>query len=306
MDRTSLPSTVALETGEGGLPRLAIVNPLARAEIYLHGAHVTAWQPAGHPPVLWMSGQSLWNAAKPIRGGVPICFPWFGPHASDAAAPSHGFARLRDWTLVEARDGELGETHLAFELTPEASRPAAWPHAFAATYRVSVGRSLILSLEVHNPGPEPFTFEEALHTYFAVQDVRAVEIRGLENAEYLDKVGGTTTRNQGPDPIQVTAETDRVYLNSQAMCTIHDPGLDRWIEVRKSGSEATVVWNPWVAKARAMPDFGDDEWPEMVCVETGNVNVHAVTLAPGGRHVMNAMIDVVSTWPMPTAPTPRP
>src|SRR5262245_45086921 len=176
MVRTSLPSTVTLETGEGGLPRLTIVNPPARAEIYLHGAHVTAWQPAGHAPVLWMSGQSLWSAAKPIRGGVPICFPWFGPHASDASAPSHGFARLRDWTLVEARDGDRGETHLAFELSPEASPAAAWPHAFTATYRVSVGTSLSLSLEVHNPAAEMFTFEEALHTYFAVRDIREVEI----------------------------------------------------------------------------------------------------------------------------------
>lgn len=289
-----LPPTVSLEWGEGGLPRLTVVNPLARAEIYLHGAHVTAWQPAGSDPVLFMSRESQWSATKPIRGGVPICFPWFGPHASEASAPSHGFARLRDWTLVEARDGEQGETLLTFELTPEASPPVAWPHPFASTYRVSVGQSLILSLEVHNPGSEPFSFEEALHTYFAVRDIRAVEIRGLENADYLDKVGGTAQRNQGPDPIRFTGETDRIYLNTAAMCTIHDPGLDRWIEVRKSGSGATVVWNPWVAKARAMADFGDDEWPEMVCVETGNVSVHAVTLAPGERHAMTARIDVLA------------
>jgi D-hexose-6-phosphate mutarotase len=304
MVRTSLPSTVTLETGEGGLPRLTVVNPLARAEIYLHGAHVTAWEPAGHGPVLFMSGASQWSAAKPIRGGVPICFPWFGPHASDASAPSHGFARLRDWTVVEAREGERGETVLTFELTPEASPSAAWPHAFAATYRVSVGSSLVLSLEVHNPGAEPFTFEEALHTYFVVRDVREVEIRGLENADYLDKVGGTTNRNQGAEPIRFTAETDRIYLNTQATCTIHDAGLGRSIEVRKNGSDATVVWNPWVAKARAMADFGDDEWPEMVCVETGNVDVHAVTLGPGGRHAMTATIDVGPYWSA-TAPPPR-
>jgi glucose-6-phosphate 1-epimerase len=293
--RAALPPTVSLESGEGGLPRLRVDNPHGHAEVYLHGAHVTAWQPAGHAPVLWMSRASQWNAAKPIRGGVPICFPWFGPHAADAAAPSHGFARLRDWTLVEARDGEQGETHLAFELTPSVSPPAAWPHAFAATYRVSVGPSLILSLEVHNPGPEAFTFEEALHTYFAVQDVRHIEILGLEGTPYLDKVGGTTARNQGPDPIRFTAETDRVYLNTQAASTIVDPGLRRSIEVGKRGSDATVVWNPWVAKARTMADFGDDEWPEMVCVETGNVTVHAVTLAPGERHVMTASIDVRSS-----------
>ena len=291
--RTALPPTVSLEPGRGGLPCLSIVNPLANAEVYLHGAHVTAWRPEGHDPVLWMSQASSWDAAKPIRGGVPICFPWFGPHATDKAAPSHGYARLQDWALVEARDDQRGATELVFEMTPAAPPSAAWPHAVAARYHVTVGSSLALALEVHNPGPEAFAFEEALHTYFVVQDVRAIEISGLAGTDYVDKVGGTSNRTQGPEPIRFTAETDRVYVNTQAACTIHDPGARRRIVVRKSRSNATVVWNPWVDKAGAMPDFGDDEWPAMVCVETGNVNVHAVTLAPGARHTMSATIDVV-------------
>jgi glucose-6-phosphate 1-epimerase len=284
--RTALPPTVTLDAGEGGLARLSVRNPRARAQIYLHGAHVTRWQPDGQADVLWMSRKSHWDAAKPIRGGVPICFPWFGPHATDASAPSHGIARLRDWALVEARDDAQGTTHLAFQLTQ---------NAFSATYRVTVGASLILSLEVHHPGAGRFTFEEALHTYFAVRDVRAIEIRGLEGAEYLDKVGGTTRKKQGAAPIRFTAETDRVYLDTKATCTIHDPGNRRRIIVRKSGSDATVVWNPWIVKAAAMPDFRDDEWLEMVCVETGNVNAHAVTLAAGERHTLTATIDVAAT-----------
>ncbi len=292
--RAALPPTVSLEPGEGQLPRLIVANALARAEIYLHGAHVTAWQPQGHEPVLWMSRKSAWDATKPIRGGVPICFPWFGPHATDKTAPGHGFARLLDWTLVEARDDERGATHLTFELTPPAPPPAAWPHTVAATYHVTVGSSLVLALDVRNPGTDACSFEEALHTYFAVRDVRAIEISGLAGTDYLDKVGGTSQRNQGAEPIRFTAETDRVYLNTQAACTIHDPGARRRIVVRKSRSNATVVWNPWVDKARAMPDFGDDEWPEMVCVETGNVNLHAVRLAPGASHTMTATIDVVA------------
>jgi D-hexose-6-phosphate mutarotase len=290
--RTALPPTVTLAAGEGGLPKLTVANALARAEVYLHGAHVTAWQPRGHAEVLWMSGKSQWQAAKPIRGGVPICFPWFGPHASDSSAPGHGFARLLDWILVDARDDVSGSTQLTFQLAAPAPPPAAWPHACEATFRVTVGSSLTMALEVANPGREPFTFEAALHTYFTVQDVRAITIRGLEGVDYLDKVGGTTRRNQGADPIRFTAETDRVYLDTQATCTIDDPGLGRRILVGKHGSDATVVWNPWVAKARAMPDYGDDEWPGMVCVETCAVNVHAVTLAPGARHTLTATIDV--------------
>jgi glucose-6-phosphate 1-epimerase len=293
--RTALPPTVSLAAGEGGLPKLAVANEQARAEIYLHGAHVAAWQPRSHTDVLWMSGKSQWQDAKPIRGGVPICFPWFGPHASDTSAPGHGFARLLDWTLVEAGDGPGGGTQLAFQLPAPSPPPAAWPHACAAIFRVTVGSSLTMALEVSNPGREPFTFEAALHTYFTVQDVRAIVVRGLEGGDYLDKVGGTTRRTQGADPIRFTAETDRVYLDTRAPCTIEDPGLRRRIVVRKSGSDATVVWNPWVAKAKAMPDYGDDEWPGMVCVETCNVNVHAVTLAPGARHTLTATIDVETT-----------
>jgi D-hexose-6-phosphate mutarotase len=281
--RVTLPPTVTLDAGEGGLSRLTVRNAQARAQIYLHGAHVTAWQPDGHANVLWMSRQSQWDAAKPIRGGVPICFPWFGPHPTDRSAPSHGIARLRDWALVEARDDADGATVLAFLLQQ---------NAFSATYRVTVGARLGLALEVHHPGAGPFTYEEALHTYFAVQDVRAVEIRGLEGSEYLDKVGDATRRKQGAAPIRFTGETDRIYLDTQAACTIHDPGLRRRIVVRKTGSDATVVWNPWIVKAAAMPDFRDDEWPEMVCVETGNVNAHAVTLAPGATHTLTATIEV--------------
>ena len=295
LDRTSLPPTVVFDAGNGQLPRLTIANKLARAEIYLHGAHVTAWQPTGHAPVLWTSGSSWWEAAKPIRGGVPICFPWFGPNAGDASAPGHGFARLAEWTLVGASDDAQGATHLAFQLTHATATHPAWSHPFEAIFRVTVGSSLVMTLDIVNAGRQAFSFEEALHTYFAVQKVDAIEIRGLEDTDYLDKVGGTTRKHQGAEAIRFTGETDRVYLDTRGATTIHDPGLRRRIAIGKSHSDATVVWNPWIAKARAMPDFGDDEWPGMVCVETCNVNVHAVTLAPGARHTMTATIDVAAT-----------
>jgi glucose-6-phosphate 1-epimerase len=292
--RTALPPSVRLESGEGQLPRLTVANPMARAQIYLHGAHVTAWQPEGHAPVLWMSRDSLWQPGKPIRGGVPICFPWFGAHATEKSAPGHGYARLADWTLVDAHDDEQGATRLAFQLTPGAVLWPLWPHRFEATYRVTVGSSLGLALEISNMGAEEFTFEEALHTYYDVEDVRTVSVSGLEGADYRDKVEGMAGRKQGPDPIRFTGETDRVYLNTQGPCTIHDPGRRRRIVSRKTGSDATVVWNPWVDKAKAMADFGDLEWPGMVCVETCNVNAHAVTLAPGARHTMTATIEVLT------------
>lgn len=287
-----LPPSVRIAEGRGGLPCLVVASPLARAEIYFQGAHVAAWHPAGvRDPVLWLSARSHFAPGKPIRGGVPICFPWFGPHPENAAAPAHGFARLREWTLIEALEDEAGTVRLALELAGEGLSPD-WPHRFRAVHRIEIGSRLRMALEVRNDGTDPFTFEEALHTYFDVADIRTVSLTGLERGEYLDKLAGGRQSREGNDPIRFTAETDRVYLDTQAACTIDDPDRRRTITVSKSGSDATVVWNPWIAKAHAMPDFGDDEWTGMLCVETGNVNVHARTLAAGATHIMAAMLEV--------------
>jgi glucose-6-phosphate 1-epimerase len=289
--RTALPAVVSFDESGGALPRLLVRSPAASADIYFQGAHLAAWHPAGAAwPVLWISRKSLFQPARPIRGGVPICFPWFGAHGVDPAAPIHGFARVLPWTLIGAGDEPEGAVSLEFELAGEGVSPL-WPHAFAARYRVGIGAELTMELEVRNAGRAPFTFEEALHSYFGVGDVRRVSVAGLEGSEYLDKVEGLARRRQGEEPIRFTGETDRVYLDTRSTCVIHDSGASRDIVIDKTGSDATVVWNPWVAKARAMADFGDDEWTEMVCVETCNANIHAKTLAPGESHTMTARVE---------------
>lgn len=293
--RGTLPATVRVEPGNGGLPRVGIAGRHGTAEIYLQGAHVTAWHPAGvATPVLWLSRESRFEPGKAIRGGVPICFPWFGAHATDPNAPAHGFARVRDWTLIDAAEDADGIVSVTMELTAADAASAAWPHAFEARYRVSVGPSLTLDLSVRNPGREPFSFEEALHSYFAVQDVRQVTITGTEDTEYLDKVASFARRRQPREPIRATAETDRVYLDTRATCEIHDPGLRRTIAIHKRESDTTVIWNPWIDKARAMADFGNDEWTEMVCVETCNTGAQARTLQAGDTHTMSAILTVTS------------
>jgi D-hexose-6-phosphate mutarotase len=165
---------------------------------------------------------------------------------------------------------------------------------FALRYCVTVGDALALSLEVRNTTATPVRFEEALHTYLAVGDVREVGIAGLTGAEYLDKADGGKRKTQGSEPIRITAETDRLYLNTRATCTVTDPVWKRRLIIEKAGSDATVVWNPWIAKAKAMPDFGDDEWPQMLCIETGNCADHAITLPPGEAHTLQAIIRVES------------
>ena len=287
----ALPGTLAIVAGGGGLPRLDVANRHAVAQIYLHGAHVSHFQPRGEQPVLWMSAHSLFEAAKPIRGGVPLCWPWFGPHASDAALPAHGFVRSRAWTLVETATLHDGRTRIVLTLASDPSTLALWPHAFVLRFTITIGRTLELDLRVDNPGEQPFSCAEAFHTYLTVGDVRQIRISGLAGTTYVDKVRQAQRFSDQGD-LAISAETDRVYLGTSAPCVVHDPLLARRLVVAKDGSRATVVWNPWIAKAQAMKDFGDDEWPGMVCIETVNALDHAVTVPAGGSHHLVARIGV--------------
>ena len=290
--RVALPPSVKAVADEGGLPKLTVKAAQASAEVYFQGAHLTAWRPAtARAPVLWMSRKSSFEPGKPIRGGVPICFPWFGAHPSGPPAPPHGFARLEDWTLVHAHEEPAGTVTLELELTGRAVAPQ-WPHSFRVSHRISIGSVLRMTLAVHNTGADAFTYEEALHTYFDVGDIHAVTVGGLEGAEYIDKVAGGEKGRQPAEPVRFAGETDRLFLNTHAACVIRDPGTRREITISKSGSDATVVWNPWINKSKAMPDFGDDEWTGMLCVETCNAGPNARTLGSGESHTMSALIEV--------------
>jgi glucose-6-phosphate 1-epimerase len=285
-----LPSSVELGQGAGGLTVARVFGPAGTAEVYLRGAHLTAWTPAGGTPVIWMSEHSEFAPGVPLRGGVPICFPWFGGLPTDAAAPSHGFARLADWQLVEAREAG-DDVVLVFVLTDsEATRSSAWPHAFEARYTITVGAELSLALRVTNREAEPVGFEEALHTYLAVADIRQTEVGGLEGAPFTDRLSGP--RPAESNPVRFTAETDRIYQDTTAETTVTDAATGLMITIAKQGSASTVVWNPWIDKAAAMADFGDDEYTGMVCVETCNIRDDAITLAPGASHEMSVRYSV--------------
>jgi glucose-6-phosphate 1-epimerase len=275
-----LPEGVTRETDPHGLPRLRVATPAAEAAVYLHGAHVTHYQPRGHAPVLFMSAQSRFAGGQPIRGGVPVIFPWFGPHPFDPKAPAHGFARTTQWSLGEvARDGDSATVTLVMGSTSTVQ----------LRYAVTIGPALDLSLTVANHDARALQFQQALHTYLAVSDVRQVSVKGLSGRDYVDKVDGMKRKTQ-PGLVRITGETDRVYLDTPDAVTVDDPGMNRRIVVTKEGSASTVVWNPWIEKAKKMSDFGDEEWPRMLCVETANVAENAVTLAPGASHVMQATI----------------
>lgn len=269
----------------GGLVRAVFSGATAAGELFLHGAHCAAWQPAGQRSVLWMSQLSYYEAGKPIRGGVPICFPWFGAHATDKAAPGHGLARLQEWELKSAQSLASGGLRLvcATELAP-----------FQLEYAVEFDKQLKLSLTTRLGAdhPTPQRFEDALHTYFSVSDIKSVSITGLENRHYIDKVGQVAERSASGGAIVFTEETDRIYPQSSESCVIHDPDWQRQVIISKSGSNSTIVWNPWIAKSARMPDFGNDEWTGMLCIETANVGSDAITLEPGQQHTTTALIAV--------------
>jgi len=286
------PAGVSLEPGPGGLDRLRLEASEGEAHVFLHGGHVSHFQPKGERPVLWLSRASHFDRTHPIRGGVPVCFPWFGPNQEDSKAPMHGYARILPWDLVGVTRDASGRLEARLELTADAAARGGFGLGLGVSLSVNVGRSLRLTLVVHNAGAAPARFDEAIHSYFAVSDVAQVRVHGLEGTPYLDKTEAMARKPGAAGPIAISAETDRVYLDTTATVTIEDPGWNRRIVIAKTGSASTVLWNPWIAKARAMPDFGDDEWPRMLCVETANVGEQALTLAPGATHELSATLGV--------------
>ena len=278
-----------------GLQRAEITTPAAAATLYLQGAHVTAWQPTGEQPVLFLSRRSEFAAGKAIRGGVPVIAPWFGPDTQNRAGgkpgPSHGFARTEPWTVAfAALVGD--ELHLTLTLGPtDLSRSLGYPDLRLA-YQVNIGRPLTLQLTLANGGSSPMPFEEALHSYLAVADVRQARLMGLAGAQYLDKMDGVRQKLETAEALALTGPTDRVYLDTESTCVVEDALLKRRLVVSKSNSRSTVVWNPWTELTAKLPDMEPDGWQGMLCVETANAGPNALTLGAGDTHTMRATITV--------------
>jgi glucose-6-phosphate 1-epimerase len=292
-ERFAIPNALRFEEGSGGLTRAVISTPAADAEIYLHGAHLTHWKPHGAEPVLFLSSKSFYEPGKAIRGGVPVIFPWFGPRTDGQAGPMHGFARTMEWTVESTSVDKDGNVEIALALEPNEVTRGFGYDAFQLRFRVTVGRTLVMKLETRNDCAEPLAFQEALHTYFAIGDIYRVRVSGLAGAVYIDKTDGFQRKRQGSDPIHITKETDRVYVNTTSTCIIGDPALGRRIMIEKSDSEATVVWNPWDEKIKTFADMTPEDWKRMICVETANAGDHSIHLAPGASHTLSATIRTI-------------
>ena len=280
---------VRWERGPGDLPFLVIETSHCTARLTPYGAHVCEWTPAGQTsPVLFLSPRAVFAAGTAIRGGVPLCFPWFAAHATDPAKPAHGFARTRMWRMADVIPDETGQVHVSLRLTDDAATRALWDAAFEASFTITFGTALTMTLAVENVGPREIAYESALHTYLEVGDVEQVRISGLENTPFIDKVDGGREKRSAT-AITFAGDTDRIYLATTTPCTVDDPVLRRMIRVEKRGSDATVVWTPGREKALGVRDIGES-WRRFVCVETVNCGPHTVRLAPGERREMTALL----------------
>jgi glucose-6-phosphate 1-epimerase len=236
------------------------------AEVYLNGAHVTSWCSAGEQ-ILFLSEQSRFAEGEPIRGGIPLVFPQFGP----GKLPQHGFARNSPWELVSSRIGESGEVEAILSFSDSDATRAVWDHAFRAEFTLTLTESLAIELKVTNLDEGAFDFTAALHTYFAVSDIGSTYISGLKDLEYLDSLENRRRRRQTQEMVTFEGEVDRIYLSTSEKLSVVDEVGGRRIIIHKTGFSDAVVWNPWIDKARRMDDFGDEEYTKMVCVEAGAI-----------------------------------
>lgn len=277
-------SSLRFVQGKNGLVCCRISNAFGKANVYLQGAHVVSYCPHGKDEVLWMSPESMFEPGRAIRGGIPICWPWFGPHPGDNRFPQHGFARTCPWAVRAVLDTDHS-TELFLGLLDDEHSRRFLDGRFDARYRVSVGSELTVELSVTNTGTDPLrSVGCALHSYFAIGDVTKAYVEGLEDIEFLDKLSGQKVTQSGR--IAISDEVDRVYSAAPDPIRLIDNVKERMILVSSQGSQSTVVWNPWIEKSKRMTDFPDDGYQSMTCIETANALKDVRTIQPGDTHVI--------------------
>jgi glucose-6-phosphate 1-epimerase len=295
MSKTQLPPGASLsDDGLVPSPLLSLEGPGGTARIALYGATLLSYVPKQGPSagrdLLWLSPKATCGDGKPIRGGVPVCGPWFGPHPSLSTAPLHGLFRIRLWELVRVERFDDGTLRAELSLSLPPARELGWPHAAAATFVVTVGSTLSLELSVRNAGSSPFVLSEALHTHFAVSDVREVRVEGLAEREFVDLTGGGVRRRHGEGPVALTGEAAHFFLSS-APVRLVDPVWKQAVSLRSWGAASVPVWNPWEKAGAAQADIGA-EWPRFLCVETANIPDTAVLLPPSQSHHLGVEISI--------------
>jgi len=266
-----------------------VENEFAKATLTTHGASVLSFIPKGGQDLLWVSSTAIYNGEKPVRGGVPVCWPWFGA-GKQAGLPAHGFVRNHVWRLDHVANLESGVTEIVLSFEPTQASLALWPHQFHLELRIEVGEKLAMSLTTTNKNDYDIEITEALHTYFAVSESAGLLISGVENStehNTLQKPPYVSNREQ---PITLTPPMDSVFTDQTVDLLIHDVKNSRNILIEKQNSASAIVWNPGSEIIKGFADVPEQAWSEFVCVEVGNVFENAVTIPAGEKHSMRMML----------------
>lgn len=273
---------------EPGFPVIDVQTPVSAATIALHGAQVLTWAPTEHPPVLYVSPKAKMTPGTPLRGGIPICWPWFGDHPEDPSLPSHGLARTRFWELVSGElEGKVAT--LVFKLVPDDETKKLFPHDFELTATIRIADKLRVKLKMTNTGEEIYKVSCALHTYLSLGDIERIQLEGVKGSHYVDKLSDSDEPQYQEKNLQIKEEVDRIY---QSMSSVLIRDLDRYrsVFVDKAGSRSTVIWNPWKEKSKTIADLPDKGYKEFVCVECANAGTDKPTLRPNGSHTLETVI----------------
>lgn len=288
-DKFSIEGEVGFAELEEGMVFLTIFNKYGDVDICLYGAHITSYRPNDSSDLLWMSPESFFEAGKPIRGGIPVCFPWFGPHKSDNQLPQHGFARLMYWEVLSTASLASGESKVVLQLCSSEATKAYWPYDFCAQLIVEVGSALNVTLKVTNTSADRFEYTCALHSYFSLSAIENLKIEGLQNTTYYNQLTGENGL-QEEEILQIQEPLTRHYLDTEKSVIIEDTIYKKKIKVAKEGSRVTTVWNPGAEASAAMADLPDDGYETFVCVETVNAFNNVISLSPGQWHETTATI----------------
>ncbi|MBN2804385.1 MAG: D-hexose-6-phosphate mutarotase [Deltaproteobacteria bacterium] len=280
---------ITFSKDSSGLIIVNISNKLATASISLHGAHLLSFIPSGQEDVIFLSKKAIFKEGVPVRGGIPVCWPWFGDHLTDREIYSHGFARRNLWDVKSVTKNSDDSNTVIFKLHGKKGEFDSWPYSFEAELKVTVSDTLSITLTTNNTSDKPFTITNALHTYFNISDIGNIEIEGLKRVDYQDDVDGEKIKTENGN-ITINQEVDRVYMKTSSTCKIIDSGFNRAIDIAKEGSETTVVWNPWKKIAASMKDMADDEYRNMVCIEAVNTFDDKRTVMPGENHSITQII----------------
>ncbi|MBS4052084.1 MAG: D-hexose-6-phosphate mutarotase [Methylomonas sp.] len=274
--------------GQGGMPMIKIGNASATALISLYGGQVLSFRPVAQTEdVLFLSSQSAYAEGKAIRGGIPVCWPWFGPDPKGLQRPNHGFVRNHFWQLAKTEAVGDTETKVSLRFTESFKRENTWRQPFMLLLDISIGPSLQLQLTTYNTGDQPFSITQAFHSYFRVGDIKRVKILGLEDCDYFDKLEQGTQKIQ-KGVVSVTQEVDRVYVEAYKNLVIADPVLQRRIHINSPNTSTAVVWNPWLKTSKKMPDLAATDYRRFICVEAGNVAFDLIKVQPGSRFSLQA------------------